>query len=96
MKNFTVIGNILFVHFYDPNGHKSKEPVIEIPPAIFDRMLSYSNYACSSVWGIGSDAGITPITVVNVGGKNYIAFVGDRSAIETRRYYYSTYHLKDI
>lgn len=34
-ENFTVIGNLLFVHIHDSKPRKAGEPVIEIPPAIF-------------------------------------------------------------
>ena len=33
-ENFTVIGNLLFVHIHDPKRHEANEPIIEIPPAI--------------------------------------------------------------
>lgn len=33
-ENFTVIGNLLFVHILDSKAHKAGEPIIEIPPAI--------------------------------------------------------------
>ena len=33
-ENFTVIGNLLFVHIRDSKAHKADEPIIEIPPAI--------------------------------------------------------------
>lgn len=48
-ENFTVIGNLLFVHIRDSKAHKANEPIIEIPPAIFSRMLTYSNVATESV-----------------------------------------------
>ena len=33
-ENFTVIGNVLFVHIIDNKARKALEPVVEIPPAI--------------------------------------------------------------
>lgn len=41
--NFTVIDNILFVHFNDTKERKSNEPVIQIPDEIYKRMYSYGN-----------------------------------------------------
>lgn len=40
--------NLLFVHILDSKARKSNEPVIEIPPAIYSRMLTYSNVAIES------------------------------------------------
>lgn len=41
---FTVIGNLLFVHIRDSKAHKAGEPTIEIPPAIFSRMVTYGKW----------------------------------------------------
>lgn len=40
-ENFTVIGNLCFVHIYI----KDETPYYDIPPAIRDRML-YDNFLC--------------------------------------------------
>lgn len=47
-ENFTVIGNMLFVHIRDSKAHKAGEPVIEVPPAIISRMVTYGNVVVES------------------------------------------------
>lgn len=47
-ENFTVIGNVLFVHIIDNKAMKAFEPVVEVPPAIFERMKTYTNYCFPS------------------------------------------------
>lgn len=42
-ENFTVIGNVLFVHIIDNKARESNEPVVEIPPAIFERIKTSTN-----------------------------------------------------
>ena len=95
-ENFTVIGNILFVHFNETKACKPKEPVVEVPPEIFKRLLGYSNVvACS----ISSDIETRtfPIIIVEQNGRHYIAFIYDRpSSPKSYRYYYCFYLLKDI
>lgn len=94
-ENFTVIGNLLFVHILDSKAHKADEPIIEIPPAIFSRMLTYSNVATESVnryYG-GAHYGLK---VVNVDNKYYFAFTKERNASDGVRYYFCNYLLKDI
>lgn len=43
-ENFTVIGNVLFVHIIDNKARKAAEPVVEVPPAIFERMQTITNF----------------------------------------------------
>ena len=47
-KNFTVIGNLCFVHIILDGKKRSVDipPTIDIPPAIADRML-YSQIVCT-------------------------------------------------
>lgn len=94
-ENFTVIGNLLFVHILDSKAHKADEPIIEIPPAIFSRMLTYSNVVIESVnkyYG----GGFFGLEVVNVDNKYYFAFTKEIKAIDGVRYYFCNYLLKDI
>ena len=41
-KNFTVIGNILFLHIKITKEFNVNDNIIEIPPAIYDRMYNKS------------------------------------------------------
>lgn len=94
-KNFTVIGNLLFVHIPDSKAHKVGEPVIEIPPAIISRMVTYGNVVAESAKAYYG-GGITGIQVVKEGNKYYFAYTKNVNATDAVRYYYSTYLLKDI
>lgn len=38
-ENFTVIGNVLFCHIKIKKAILKNRPIVEIPPAIHDRML---------------------------------------------------------
>lgn len=46
-ENFTVIGNILFVHFPFSSAAVAETRLIEIPPAICNRLLTFSNIAAA-------------------------------------------------
>lgn len=94
-ENFTVIGNLLFVHILDSKAHKANEPIIEIPPAIYSRMLTYSNVAIESANSYYG-GGYFGLKVVDVDNKYYFAFVTEKKASDTVRYYFCNYLLKDI
>lgn len=94
-ENFTVIGNMLFVHIRDTKEHKSGEPIIEIPPAIFSRMVTYSNVAVESMKGFFR-GGFLALEVVKVDNKYYFAFNSNVTAATAVRYYFCIYLLKDI
>ena len=42
-ENFTVIGNMLFIHIKITEDVEPKGNIVEIPKAIYDRLLYYSN-----------------------------------------------------
>lgn len=94
-KNFTVIGNLLFVHIRDSKAHKPDEPVIEIPPAIFSRMITYGNVAVDSSRAFFG-GGQIGIEVVKVDNKYYFAYTKNVGLVNDVRYFYSFYLLKDI
>lgn len=62
-ENFTVIGNVLFCHIKLKEAVLMSEPIVEIPPAIYERMLyktnkflqarTYNNSTSSYVLDIG-------------------------------------------
>lgn len=39
-ENFTVIGNLLFCHIKITKDYKAHEPIVELPPAIYDRLCT--------------------------------------------------------
>lgn len=95
MKNFTVIGNLLFVHINDTKAHKAHEPIIEIPPAIFSRMPTYSNVVTDSVKAFYG-GGVIGLEVVKVDNKYYFAYTKAVSSTDALRYFMCYYLLKDI
>lgn len=94
-KNFTVIGNLLFVHIPVSKAHKSGEPIVEIPPAIISRMVTYGNVVIESAKAYYG-GGFIGIKVVKVGNKYYFALTKDISEVSCVRYYLCNYLLKDI
>ena len=94
-ENFTVIGNLLFVHIPDSKAHKADEPVIEIPPAIISRMVTYGNVVVQSRKAYYGGAYIG-LEVVKVDNKYYFAYTKNTSPVDGVRYYFCTYLLKDI
>lgn len=94
-ENFTVIGNLLFVHIPDSKAHKANEPIIEIPPGIISRMVTYGNVVVESAKAFYG-GGIIGIEVVKVGNKYYFAYTKDVKAVNEVRYYLCNYLLKDI
>ena len=97
-ENFTVIGNVLFVHIIDNKARKSFEPIVEIPPAISERMETNTNFCITSYSNV-DDVESVPgslITTLASGNKMYFVFVTDRPASTNVRLYWSIYFLKDI
>lgn len=94
-ENFTVIGNLLFVHIRDLKAHKAGEPVIEIPPAIISRMVTYGNVVVESAKAYFG-GGQIGLEVVKVDNKYYFAYTRDILVSNDVRYYYCNYLLKDI
>ena len=95
-ENFTVIGNLLFVHFNAVKEYEPEEPVIEVPPEIYKRLLVYSNLAVSSFSG-DQRSNTFPIVIVEQNGRHYLALLDGRTGSKlSRRYYFCFYLLKDI
>lgn len=98
-ENFTVIGNVLFVHIIDNKARKSLEPVVEVPPAIFERLKTYINFCVMSYVDFSDAESATPgsvFTFINIQKKHYLVFGVDRPASNHDRLYWSIYFLKDI
>jgi hypothetical protein len=86
---------LLFVHIPDSKAHKASEPVIEIPPAIISRMVTYGNVVAESAKAYYG-GGLIGLQVVKVDKKYYFAYTKDIKATDAVRYYYCNYLLKDI
>lgn len=104
-ENFTVIGNVLFVHIIDNKARKANEPVVEIPPAIFERLKTYTNIcfvSCidfSNLKSRSTSSGgstVNMLTIGNLENKHYLAFGMGTQASNNDRLYWSIYFLKDI
>lgn len=97
-ENFTVIGNMLFVHIIDNKARKALELVVEIPPAIFERLKTYTNFCVISYKNLDDNESSpgTLFIVRNIDNKNYLAFGTERPASNDDRLYWSIYSLKDI
>ena len=95
-ENFTVIGNILFVHVYiGKKAYEVSDKIITIPQGIFNRMISYTNIAILSnnfTSGGGAFVGITCSNEGNLIAMNKI----DAEHVYFSRYIYASYVLKDI
>lgn len=94
-ENFTVIGNVLYVHFKYEDAAEAGTRLIEIPPAICDRLLFFSN-VCYAVYPVkGSNAGNFVLTVIDYNNKCYFS---NKVAIGAgiARYIFGTFMLKDI
>ena len=97
-ENFTVIGNALFVHIIDNKSRKAFEPVVEIPPAISERLRIVTNL-CFISYKYYNSLEETPFTIFTdryIENKHYLAFGLDRKASNGDRLYWSIYFLKDI
>ena len=94
-KNFTVIGNVLFVHFnYDGDADVGTR-LCEIPEKIFDRLLFYSNNATTCYSDFGATGGNFILSVTKYENKFYLA--NGTSLYKTKnRYIFSIFMLKDI
>ena len=98
-ENFTVIGNVLFVHIIDNKARKSLEPVVEVPSAIFERLKTYTNFCIMSYINFNDQESAMPgsvFTISNIENKHYLVFGVDRPASNDDRLYWSIYFLKDI
>lgn len=94
-ENFTVIGNVLYVHFKYEDAAEAGTRLIEIPPAICDRLLFFSNVCATAYNRKATNAGNIILTVTDYNNKCYFS---NRTAITAGvgRYIYGTFMLKDI
>lgn len=94
-ENFTVIGNLLFVHVsIGGKAYVSGQSFIKIPPAIFNRMKSFNQQATLSNKFTGGAAGIIGVTCTEDG--DFITQTAIKVSTILPRYIYTWYVLKDI
>lgn len=94
-ENFTVIGNILFVHV-DIGGdpYSTGETLCTIPQAIFTRMTTYNQAAYISN-KLTNSSGLTLSVSCNENG-NLVAWSSIRADYTLPRLLLTWYYLKDI
>lgn len=95
-ENFTVIDNLLFIHFRDDNAHSVEKPVLLIPPSIYEHMVTNSFVFIAQLVGNKQSTGTVPATTIEIDGKHFISFLVDRGASPSPRYYIGFSPLKDI
>ena len=95
-ENFTVIGNLLFIHLRDDDEHNKLDPVLLIPPAIYERMLTNSFMLSTQLAGNNVNTNPIGATTIEVDNKHFIAFLADRRSSSVPRYYIGFSQMKDI
>lgn len=97
--NFTVIGNILFLHIKILKEFKANESIIEIPPAIYERMANKSfEVQLSSVRDNNYTNLMITTTIAKsiIDGKYYLYSSDNISKTYSGCYLLSWYFLYDI
>lgn len=94
-ENFTVNGNVLYIHIKYEEAAKAETRLIEIPPAIYDRLLFFSNVCIAAYRHIDANAGNLVMTIINYNNKHYLAPKTNINSGEGR-YIFGTFMLKDI
>lgn len=96
MKNFTVIGNMLFVHIKITKNTEAGGNVIEIPAGIVNRLVYHSN-VFYAVWsGLGGANTMTLSCGIRESGGRYYIVAGNAIDSSSYSYLITNYWLKDI
>ena len=94
-ENFTVIGNVLFVHIKYEKKASAGAELIEIPPAIYDRLLFFSTMGCAAFSTSDSNSYNVMMSVIAKDNKFYLSSKSNLSAIQNR-FLFGTFMLKYI
>ena len=95
-ENFTVIGNMLFVHIKITKDTRPGGNVIEIPTEIVNHLAYHSN-VFYTVWsGLGSANTNTLSCGIRESGGRYYIVAGSTIDPSSSNYLISNYWLKDI
>lgn len=95
-ENFTVIGNMLFVHIKVTKSVASGENVIEIPAGIANRLVYHSNIFYALLSGLGSANAETASGGIRELGGRYYLVMGTAVDPSSMSYLSTYYWLKDI
>lgn len=96
-ENFTVIGNVLFCHIKIKEAIPENEPIVEIPPEIYDHMLITTQKFIKAGTGIGylSTGSAIDVGVKRLEDGKYYLFA-QVNIYETGNFLVGYYILKDI
>lgn len=94
-ENFTIIGNVLFVHFKHEEAAEAGTILIEVPQAICDRLLFFSSFGATVFAKKDSNAGQVVLSVIDHNNKCYLTNKNTIGA-GADKYIFGTFMLKDI
>nr|DAQ10753.1 MAG TPA: hypothetical protein [Bacteriophage sp.] len=83
-ENFTIIGNVLFVHFKYEEEADAGTRLCEIPTKIFDRLLFYSSNATTCYNILGGSGGNFQINIIKYNNKFYLSNITPIQKFENR------------
>ena len=96
MKNFTVIGNLLFCHIRITKDILAGNGIVEIPPKIFDRLEHKTNLMLRVASRLGTAAvANAAIGIKDISGIHYLYSGSDIDSL-AYNYLIGFYLLKDI
>lgn len=94
-ENFTVIGNLLFCHIKVSSDFAGGD-IVEIPPEIYKRLVSFSNVFVTSRAELNTRTASNIYIGIRLVNKRYVFFSGGTVDWKQIDYLYSVYLLKDI
>ena len=95
-ENFTVIGNMLFIHICYKYMVSPGQIIADVPLAIRDRVYHYENYLIMSNMNSVSDNALVPVTLEFGYLTTRDGFPEIPELENGERWYYGIYLLKDI
>ena len=94
-ENFTVIGNVLFVHFKYEDEAPAGTRLIEIPLAIYDRLLFVATIFNTVYTYKNANSNSITLSAIEYNGKIYLSNKINLHA-GLNRYLFGIFMLKDI
>jgi hypothetical protein len=95
-ENFTVIGNMLFIHICNKYMVFPGKQIAKVPLAIRDRVYHYENYLIMTNTNSVSDNALVPVTLQYGYLTTRNGFPDIPELEKGERWYYGMYLLKDI
>ena len=84
------------MHFRDDEERQKGSPVLIIPPAIYERMLTYTFMLSAQLGGNGQDTTMVHACIREFDNEHFITFQDYRRQSVTPRYYIGFSQMKDI